>query len=287
MPCILWSQPISATVQGFALARERNWLVLWDAKQWLYLVDSHGQRQGQFQASADIRMASIADDGSGLAAVTANGSLLWLAPDMTLRWQETLSASGLSVATDPLGQYLAVADQQGQLHILDHLGQRISQSQCPRPLRYLAFIPEAPALVGCADFGWVACGDWRGNWQWHDGLVAHVGSLAVDGAGQAILLACYGEGLRQYAVTGKHVGRLAVGEPCRLAAVSYDGQWLAAADLSHRLLLIDREQRIRFVHALEQPPVAVALSPLADRAYVLLANGVLTCLETKDIIRSG
>ena len=44
------------------------------------------------------------------------------------------------------------------------------------------------ALVASADYGLVGSFDVRGEWRWRDGLVAHVGGLAVNGDGDQLVL---------------------------------------------------------------------------------------------------
>src|SRR5207302_3270900 len=108
----------------------------------------------------------------------------------------------------------------------------------PRPLVHLVFVPAAPFLVGSADLGLVVCHDLQGKQIWRDALVANVGSVAVSGDGAAIVLACFSEGLRRFTLTGQNRGRLALGESCRLAALSFDGSRLLAGGLGNRFLLL-------------------------------------------------
>src|SRR5262249_35684559 len=145
--------------------------------------------------------ACCADDGSALAAIGAGSEVWWLAPDLSVLWESKLPASALAVAIDPFGQYLAVGDDRGGLHIYDRHGRTVRQIDSPRALHHLAFVPTAAYLVASSDFGLVACLDMSGRWIWRDGLVMHVGSLAVSGTGD-LFLACYTEGLQRYALSG-------------------------------------------------------------------------------------
>ena len=131
--------------------------------------------------------------------------------------------------------------------------------------------------------GLVACLDLKGNWTWRDGLVVHIGSLAVSGNGDTVLLACFTEGLRRYTVTGKNLGRLAAAEPCRLAALSFDGRLVLAAGLSNRLLLLDAEGRTLAMHPLDQPATALALGALGEQAYAALPDGRVIALDLREL----
>jgi hypothetical protein len=275
----LWSQALTGGARGLSLARERGWLLAWDDADWLYLFDQKGHRQAQVHAPAPLAAACCSDDGSAWVAVGAQGEVWWLAPDLTTRWQRALPAPALAATLDPFGQYLAVADARGNLHVLDQLGRLVCAAQSPRPLQHLAFGPTA--LVGSADYGLVACLDLGGRWLWRDGLVAHVGALAVSGDGSQILLACFSEGLLRYDGQGKKQGRLPAPEPCRLVAMSFDGRLLLVGGLNSRLLLVDPAGTTLAAHQLDKPLAALALAALGDSAVIALKDGPVVMLRLK------
>jgi hypothetical protein len=264
-----------------ALARERGWVLTWDANHWIYLLNRTGGRQAQWRTPAKLITACCAEDGSAYAAVGGGGEVWWLAPDLMPRWQRTLPQPATAAALDPFGQYLAVADQGSQLHLFNPRGKTVFRIPSPRPLHYLAFVPAAPFLVGSADYGLVACFDPAGKLLWRDGLVANVGSLAVTGDGSQIILACFSEGLQCYSAQGQNQGRLPVPEPCRLAALTFDGQLMLAAGMGQQLHLLDSKGRVLGTHILDQPAAALALGPLGEYAVVALADGPVVGLDVR------
>ncbi len=276
-----WCLSLGAGLCGLALAREKGLLLAWDERGGLYLVNRRGERQAHRPLPAAATSACAADDASAYAAVGAHGEICWLAPDLAPRWQRALSRPAVAAALDPFGQYLAVAEDGGRLHVLDRHGRRVMSTETARPLHHLAFVPAAPFLVGCADFGLVACFDLSGKCVWRVGLVAHAGSLAVSGDGGVILVACFTEGLQRYNLSGQSQGRWNVGEPCRLAALTFDGAWALATGLGHRLLLVDRKGRVHTSHELEQPAVGLALGALGETAYAALADGRVVGLDVR------
>src|SRR5262249_7346088 len=178
---------------------------------WLYLLNRSGERQAQVRAPGGVTAACCADDGSAYAAVGERGEVWWLSPDLSIRWERVMPKKTAAAATDPFGQYLAVSDLLGNLHVLDRFGTLICQTLTPRPLHHLAFVPAGQALVGSADYGLVACYDLAGRPLWRDGLVAHVGSLATSEDGGQIILACFTEGLQRYTLAGQNLGRPSAG----------------------------------------------------------------------------
>jgi hypothetical protein len=270
---VLWSQKIAAPLRGLVLARERGWVLAWDAADQLHVWDRLGRRQAQRQAPADLTVAACADDGASFAAVGEQGQVWLLAPDLTPRWQRSVTRRGSAVALDPFGGHVAVADGGGGLHVFDHRGGAVWQVATPRPLRHLAFIPEKPVLAVSADFGLVACFDAAGKCLWRDGLVANVGSLAVSGDGGRIVLACFTEGLCCYAVDRPNPERLAQAAPCHLGAVSYAGDVLLTAGLKSQVALRDRQGAAQQEFTAESTIAALALGALGDFAVLGLAEG--------------
>jgi hypothetical protein len=262
-----------ARPRGLAPARETGALLAWDENSWLYLLNRKGARQAQVHGAAALTAACSADDGSAYAALGSRGEVWWLAPDLMPRWQRTVPFPPLAAALDPFGQYLAVSDARGHLHLFDRHGRARFRLQTPRPLYHLAFVPEAPRLVGCADFGLVACFDLSGRGVWRDGLVAHLGALAVSGDGARVVLACFTDGLRAYALDGRKLGGQTLPEPCRLVVLSYDGRVTLAGGLGSRLLLLDPGGHTLSDFVLDKPAVAVALAPLGESAAVALPDG--------------
>jgi hypothetical protein len=193
----------------------------------------------------------------------------------------------VAVALDPFGQYLGVSDARGNLRVLDQQGRPVAQTQTPRPLHHLAFVPEAPLLLGTADIGLLAAFDLSCNCLWRDGLVATIGALAVNGSGDRIVLACYSEGLRFYNATGHKQGHLNLSEPPRLASLSFDGQLAVVAGLGERLVVIDRNGKTLSNVTLDKPAVALAVAPLGDWVGVALPDGHVMGLDLQEVSSSG
>jgi hypothetical protein len=256
-----------------ALAREKGAILAWDRSNWLYLLDGGGKCQAQLRFPSGVRCACCADDGSAFAVAASTGEVSWLAPDLMSRWEKKLPHPILAAALDPFGQYLAVADERGGLHILDSQGKPAGQGHSPRPLHHLAFVAAAPLLVGSADYGLAAAFNPTGTLAWRVGLVANVGGLAISGSGELLILACFSEGLLRYGSGGKSLGRLQVPGSCRLASLSFDGRLVLAAGLAGEIWLVDAEGKLVAEQTLETPPMALALGALGRDAVLALADG--------------
>jgi hypothetical protein len=278
-----WTHALAHPARGLSLTREKGWLLAWDTEDWLYLLNSAGERQAQVKSAAKLAAAAGADNGSAYVAAGANGEIWWLTPDLRTRWERTVGVAVTAAALDSFGQYLAVADSQSRLSIFDCHGRQLAQVQSQRPLHHLAFIPGAPFLLGASDYGLAACFDLQGKLVWRDGLVAHIGSLSVSGMGEKVVLTCFSEGLQLYDSKGKNLGRQSLTEACRLAALTYDGRQLLVAGMTTRLLWLDAEYKVLSNYSLDKPAVAMGLSPLGDRLVVAVANGSLVGFDLRRV----
>jgi hypothetical protein len=278
----LWSLSVPSPAPVLSLARERGDLLVREESRLALLAAHDGRRQAEWKAPSLLSAACCADDGSAHAAGGRDGDVWFLAPDLTPRWQKAFPAAVTAVALDPHGLYLAVADGNGRVSLLDRLGRARWRQAVPRPLRHLAFLPEKALLVGAAEFGLVVCLDIAGRCLWRDSLVAHVGSLAASGDGGRIVLACYSDGLWCYAHDRGKPQRLPGVGACALARLSYDGRALVVADLERRVLLSREGEEGREVFRGEEPVTGLALGALGERAYVGTAGGTVLAVDLRE-----
>jgi hypothetical protein len=268
-------------LRGLSAARERGWFLVWDNHQNLSLFNKAGERQAQTQTPCDLAAACAADDGRSFAAVGGQGQVYLLAPDLTPRWQRSIDQRATAVAMDSFGRRIAVSDADGGLHLFDEAGGLLWKNDNPRPLHFLAFVPESPAIIGSADFGLVACFDAAGHCLWRDGLVAHIGSLTTNGDGTTIMLACFSEGACCYSLSEGPKARRMVPAvaPCRLLACSYAEDVWITVGLEPQLSLREAGGSVRAEAPIEGRPVAMAIDPLGRRAAVATAEGQLIAFD--------
>ena len=269
----LWSFSLQAGPAGLALAREKGSILAWDRAGWLYLLDPRGRCEAQRQFTDGLKSACCSDDGSARAAVSTSGKAVWLGPDLATRWEQELPHPALAAALDPFGQYLAVAGDHGSLTILDHQGKSVAAAESSRPLHHVTFVPAAPVVLGAADYGLVAAFDLVGKLIWRAGVVAHVGTLAVSGDGDQIILACFSEGLQRYNLAGERLERVSAPASCGVAAVSFDGKRILAGGLDGKLFVLDTTGQVLASQQLDKPAAALALGALAKDAVVALPDG--------------
>jgi hypothetical protein len=265
-------------VRGLALAREAESLLVRDARHGLSLFNPRGELQGRCTLK-ELAAGCLADDGSALAAVSAD-RVIWLAQDLSIRWEKRLAAAGSAAALDPFGQYVAVADQKASLWLFDRTGKQLGKFQSPRAILYLAFVPASPLLVAAADFGWAGCLDLtNGKWAWSDRPVTQIGSVAVSATGDPTMLACFSEGLRGCGPDGGNRFSLHLPKPCGLVALSFSGDMGVATGLGKECFGFNRKGDVTSTQMLAQPPTAMALSALGGRLICGFADGSVVARE--------
>jgi hypothetical protein len=272
---VVWTRTFSASAKGLSLSQEQHTLLLWDSARWLHLLNSAGQTQAQ-RHFPGLTAAAIAEDASALAMADEVGNIRWLAPDLSERWEKRLPEAIHALAVDPHGQYLAAATSGSQVFIFDRTGQNRCQFRVPRPLANLVFVPGVPLLLGCADLGLVLAAKLSGEIVWRDQPLVQVGQLAVDYAGDRLLLACYSDGLHVYHPgSGNKPPRITTPEPCHLVAQTAAGDRALAGSVKRRLLLIDGRGNSENGPVMEQAIVGLALDALGRYAVAALKGGTL------------
>jgi hypothetical protein len=254
-------------------------ILVWDREHHLTRLDRLGHVVVRRPAPASVVSAVCSDDGNTVAAIGRHGQVWMITPELTTMWERSLPRRPVSLALDCLGRQVAIADEAGGIHVLDTAGKVVWRAEAARPLVHLALVPEAPVLVGSAEFGLVCAFDRTGHCLWRDGLVAHVGSLATSGDGGRIVLACFTEGLCCYALTQPKREGLPQAGASRLAGLDYTGQTIVTVGLDSQLALRDAGGAVRDELALRAAPVAIAVEALGESVVAALNNGDLVRVE--------
>jgi hypothetical protein len=271
---VAWSRPTSPLL-GLAAAGESGHLFTWAEPPQITLWRA-GEIVQQRSAALALRAGACAADGKTYALASATGRLWLLGEDLRTRWESQLPGGAVALALDPLGELLAASDDKGGLHLLQaRTGKGIWRAESPRPLRHLAFVPEAPLLIGAADTGVVLAFDPRGKCLWRQGVAANLGSLAVSGDGKLIALAGYGEGPCCFDPTGHRQAHLRKLGACRRLALSFDGRMVVTEDLDGVLHLATSGCVKLEAYTPQGRVLDLALSPLGDTLAVAFQSGGL------------
>lgn len=257
-----WTRRLSSPPRSVHLARETGVIVVRETLE-MSRWSSQGEPLALFRHDCTLRASDCSVDGQRIAVLDERGVVHLLDEEFQSVWKRRFVPAPQSLRLAPLGHGLAVADETG-LCVLDGQGRERWRSPTPRALRHLAWVPETDAVVGAAEFGFVGAFDGNGKPLWRDGLVAHIGGLAVRGDGQECLMACFNDGVRQHESDRPGCLPVAGTPPCRALDASYSMDVLFLVDLPG-------QQLIRYVRS----PQVVQQTYTSDRGITALASDSL------------
>jgi len=271
-----------ARLSGLALAREANCLLAWDAGQKLYLWDLDGKPRGQQTAPVPISAVGISDDGSRIVAASRNGQLWWFDGNLQLLFDHAADIEPVALALESFGGALAVSSRSRQTHLYNATGQLQATIETPKALQFLSFVPSQTRLVGAADFGLIACFDARGQTVWQQVVVSHIGSICVDGMGQAVWAACYTDGLRRFDPHGKEREVVRTGSSCRLTCCDFDGAMLLTSQEPASLSLLKPDGRVLSSYTMSRHAAFLVMDALGERGAFAPADGQVTLFAVQN-----
>jgi hypothetical protein len=227
-----WTRRLPSAPVRVLLARE-VWRILVQEVDALRFWDGRGEADQFVSLESPLRCLHLSDLANLLVTIDERNRLLGFSSELEQLWHLPWDRPLRAVAVAPLGQQFAVADDQG-VSVMNTRGERLWRTITPRPLHHLAWIPETLSLVGAADLGLLCGFDRGGTIRWREGLMTHIGSLAVRGDGHEILLACFSDGIRVRQQDRSGCPLLAGSTPCRALAASYSADVLFTLDLEAR-----------------------------------------------------
>ena len=211
----LWSVPGSAGVRGLSVVREGNYLVVWDENNCLQLLNAKGAMQARAKIPGQVVAAVAADSGSCYVAVTDDGGLFNLGPDLGVRRCRQFRPGVVALALDPHGAYLLFSDADCGLGMTDVDGVSAGSSEpLPRSL---------PGVHAClAVHGRLLQSGFDRLSQLRVCGLACGWSVTLAGWRSRAMAPCaclLQRGLQHYSFAGRTT--LAVYEPCRLVSVAF------------------------------------------------------------------
>src|SRR4029453_15566914 len=121
----------------------------------------------------------------------------------------------------------------------------------------------------------VAAFDEKAQVLWRHAPVVHVGGLAVSGAADKILAACFSEGICWLDGAGALQKYLPTPGPCSLVSQSFTGDVILAGGFGKLAIVMNGIGEVIGQHELASTIQALALGPLANEFYAPLADGVV------------
>jgi hypothetical protein len=266
----------TSRLAGLAIAREANRLLAWDAGHRLYLWDLDGKLRHDHTVPVPIAAAGICDDGNRIVAASKNGQLWWFDGSLQLLFDHAVDFEPVAVALESFGNHLVVSNRDRHTHLFNANGQLEARVETPKALNFLTFIPSQTRFVGAADFGLIACFDARGESVWQHVIVSHIGSICVDGMGQAVWVACFTDGLRRFDPFGKERDVVRTQGSCRLSCCDFDGTMLLTGQEPSSLSLLKPDGKVLSSYTLSRHAAFLVMDALGERGAFASPDGQVT-----------
>lgn len=277
-----WSWFANGPLRGAGLLRERQWIYAWDDGNTIYLLNLQGELVAQKRAPESLVALAGADNGEALVALSRAGRLWWLSTELEVRRELQVPSGAAGLAVDPHGEYAAVGCDLGRNFLCDANGKKIADFFTPRPARYFAFVPLDGTVVSASEDGELFCHDFAGGQVWQARQPSNVGGLALDGAGEVVLLACFGHGLVRFGAGGKREGTYRFDQSPALVAVDFEGSRIVTASLEGRLTELSYSGTIRAERAIQERPAALAIDALGRYLVLAFPQGELRYLSVEE-----
>lgn len=279
LPTQRWGFTTDASLSDFDLAREAGDILAADESGGLYRLDRRGRVQAVTRTSHQFRLLTIADDGSSAAAIFDNSTLAWLDSSLQFRWTRSLPDDAVGIAITSCGSHVVASLASGLNVVYDADKRKTSSFESIRPLRFIEFIVEQPAIVAAADYGFFGRYSLTGEPDWNERLWSTVNDLAVTGDGKTIALAGLAHGIQVYDGEGSSRGSFVMEGTAHRVAATYARKRFACATLERKLLMLDTSGELRWLVDAPDDVSKLRLSPLGDWLVVGFAGGRLVRLD--------
>jgi len=228
-----------AIITAFSGMLESGDFVFADELGTLYRLDSLLNVTTLTRLQDPARMLSWSAVGNRGAAIVGKSTLLGLNEKQKQEWSVDLPFSCSTLAIDPYGQYIFVADSDGGGLLVNQRGKKIAQVATLRPLAYAEFLVEEPVFFGAAEHGLLGAYGIDGKPMWEENLWSNVGDLSVIQSSAKVALASLNHGMHIYSANGDSVATLVLDGTVQKIASSYDGRVMYAGTVENKLYRLD------------------------------------------------
>jgi hypothetical protein len=280
-----WNWFAGGPLRGCKLMREKQRVIAWDDGNTIYLFDAFGDLIADARLEKEIIEVAASDDGDAIVAVSRNGDLWWYDKELNPSFRVQNAFDALGIAVDPHACYAAVAGVGGQVVVYGRDGRKYHAFETRPAVKRLAFTTEGQ-IIGCSDHGLLGMYDLQGRIYWESKPWSNVGGMAVDGRGEAILLACFGHGLIRFSGEGVKEGAYRMDCSPSLVAIDYFGRKIICASLEQTLVELTFDGTITGTRSLPDEPVAVSMDALGRYAVVAMKQGELRFFTLDSFFRS-
>ncbi|MEZ6132357.1 MAG: hypothetical protein R3C59_27150 [Planctomycetaceae bacterium] len=258
------------------MAAEDRTLLLGTGNGFLIKLSLSGTQQKRERGFDGLRHVAWSDAGRFGAAAMDGGRLVFFDDKLKIRWKVEFTGDVLALAISPFGSHIAVSTEAGRTYIVTSDRKEIGRFETPQALQHLQFLHDRPQLIGAAEFGHLCCHRLNGREEWNVRILNNVGDMSTTGCGTRILLAAFNHGIQVLDETGHQQGSCLIdGVPSRIAAAA-NRRRMGTITLESRVYWLNFDGDVLWGADLSaDPPISLAVGPLADRLFLATQSGRL------------
>ncbi len=280
-PTLRWSFSVDAPLTDVRLARETGEVLAADVSGGLYLLSRRGQVKALTRTRHAVKRLAWSDTGTAGAAILDENVVGWFDRNLQFQWTRDLSDELLTVAVDPYGTHVAVAQADGVNIVLTQANKKASRFETARPLRHIQFLSHKPELLVGAEYGFIGRYTLGGAPLWTNKLFSTVGDLTATGDGRSLFLAGFAHGIQAFdGQTGDARGTFVCDGTVGLVSCGFSKRDIVAYTLERTLFSADDEGNPQWNVTVPDDVQRIILSPLGDFLICGFASGRIVRLDT-------
>jgi len=263
-------------ITAIAMAWEAGRIVVATGNGRLCLMNSGGQRLREAFEVRDVHQLALAHTAAIGLAVCGDRGLYCFDHDLQKLWDGRVTGKITAVAAAPHGSHFAFATDSSKIHIITSERREVSVIETRRPVTQLHFLAETTELIAAAEFGEFSRYNLQGKTVWAEPQVSNIGSMAVAEPARRILLAAFNHGVQVFDLQARHLGSFNVdGIPSKVACTTTRHR-LAVVTEEHRIFWLSFDGNVLWAADLSHDPLQhVAVSALGDQMLLASASGCL------------
>lgn len=266
-------------LSGLAWAAEAGTILVASRSGRLTRMTQTGELLDTARDYRELSQLAWAGAGNYGAAVLGPERLVCFDQSLQPIWDVRVTGRITALAIAPHGGHLAFSTDSCRTFIVTVDKRELTRIDTHRPLDYLAFLSEEPALIGAAEFGSLCSYQLDGREEWNVNIMNNIGDLSVSGCGRRILLSAFNHGIQTYSRSGKQRGAFMLdGIPSRVSGAETRSR-LAAITLESRVYWLNYEGEVQWLADLSaDPPQWICTGPLGDRLLLGTVSGCVVQL---------
>ena len=277
-PDLKWTFKADGPLTSMRLTRETSELHLTDEIGGIYRLSSTGKMTQMTRFPQKIRLLTWSDNGAYGAGIVGGNVLIRFDRQFTAIWEVELSVDCEAIAIDAYGQFTAVAFKDSGNLVLDPYHQKVGIFQTMRPVKYMEFIQDEPAIVVAAEHGMIACFDLVGKSIWDEKLWSNAGDLSLAQISHQIWLAGYMHGLQIFGFHGETEGSYLIEGNASKVSVSARGDKIATFTIEQNMLWMDKDSEIIWSTHVPFNIAYLQADPLGRELILADPEGKVYCL---------